>query len=163
MAEADVVQQCRRLEARDMAAELGGFFVRAQDDRHGVPTDRRPDLMLDLAVARGFFFLPRGDSVAIGSGGEERRHRVGAQRFVAQLAQQIPGPLGPDVCNDGFQRVDPFLGFARVVVLHRSHGCLLAAWFGVTFAKARTMRARFNRTAIPGRGIVLRDAGSSAG
>src|SRR5207237_10653903 len=78
MAEADVVQQCRRLEARDMAAELGGFFVRAQDDRHGVPTDRRPDLMLDLAVARGFFFLPRGNSVAIGSAGEERRARVGA-------------------------------------------------------------------------------------
>src|SRR5438045_9032608 len=103
MAEADVVQQCRRLEARDMAAELGGFFVRAQDDRHGVPTDRRPDLMLDLAVARGFFFLPRGYSVAIGSGGEERRDRVGAQRFVAQLAEQIPATLPPTGCEDAFR------------------------------------------------------------
>jgi hypothetical protein len=121
VAEADVVQQCRRLEARDMAAELGGFLVRAQNNRHCVPANRRPDLVLDLAVARGFLFLSRRDGVAIGRGGKERRHRAGAQRFVAQLAQQMPGPLRPDVCNNGVQRVDPFLGFARVVVLHRSH------------------------------------------
>ena len=34
-----------------MAAELGRFLVRAQDDRHRVPADRRADLVLELAVA----------------------------------------------------------------------------------------------------------------
>jgi hypothetical protein len=45
--EADVVERRRGLEARDMAAELRGLLVGAQDDRQGIPPDERPDAVVE--------------------------------------------------------------------------------------------------------------------
>ena len=121
VAEADVVEQRRGLEARDVAAQLRRFLVRAQDDRHRVPADRRADLVLELAIAGRLCLLLRRDRVAVGRGRQERRHRAGAQRFVAQLAKQIPGALGSRMLQNRAQRVDPFLRFDRIVVVQDAH------------------------------------------
>ncbi len=51
MHEAGVVKGRRRLEARDVAAKLGGFLVRLDDHRRGVPADVAADVLLELAVA----------------------------------------------------------------------------------------------------------------
>src|SRR5206468_12420962 len=51
VAEADVVQRRRGLEARDVAAELGAVFIGAQDDGQRIPADDRPKPMLDRAIA----------------------------------------------------------------------------------------------------------------
>ena len=52
MHEPGVVKGRRRLEARDVAAKLGGFLVRLDDHRRGVPADVAADVLLELAVAR---------------------------------------------------------------------------------------------------------------
>ena len=52
MIEADVVERRGGREARDVAAELGGFLVRAHDHRHRVPAHERADLVLERGVTR---------------------------------------------------------------------------------------------------------------
>ena len=51
MHESGVVKGRRRLEARNVAAKLGGFLVRLDDHRRGVPADVAADVLLELAVA----------------------------------------------------------------------------------------------------------------
>ena len=51
MDEAGVVERRRRLEAGDVAAELGGFLVGAHHHRHRVPADVAADGLLELAIA----------------------------------------------------------------------------------------------------------------
>ncbi len=120
--EADVVEQRRRLEARDVAAQLRRFLVGAQDDRHRIPADRRADPVLDVAVCVGPGFLLRRDRVAVGRRREERRHRPGEQCPLAQPAEKVARAIRALVVRDRGERIDPFLGFARVVILHRAHG-----------------------------------------
>src|SRR4029450_1150059 len=50
MAKPDVVERGRRLETRDMTAELGGFLVGTKNNCNGVPADDGPDAMLNVAV-----------------------------------------------------------------------------------------------------------------
>ena len=64
--EADVVQRRRRLEAGDVAAELGAFLVGAQHDRQRVPADQRADAVLDRAIAGMLGFPVRCDRVEVG-------------------------------------------------------------------------------------------------
>ncbi len=164
MPEADVVEQRRRLEARDVAAELGRLLVRAQDDRHGVPADRRADLVLELAIAGRLRLLLGRDRVPVRRGRQERRHRAGTQRLVAQHAEQIPGSLGSRMLQNRAQRVDPFLGLDGIVIVQDSHGrppCLRLHAESTRPPKLVRVIA-INPTASLARERVLRDAGSSA-
>src|SRR5438477_12614693 len=104
-----------------MAAELRGFLVRAEDNRHGVPADRRADLVLELAVARRFFLALRTDRVDIRRSRQERRHRAGLARLLAQLREHIGGALRPLVMHDCAQCVDPFAGFTWIGVAQDTH------------------------------------------
>ena len=162
--EADVVEQRRGLEARDVATQLRRFLVRPQDDRHRVPADRRADLVLEIAVAGGLCLLLRRDRVAVGRGRQERRHRAGAQCFVPQHAKQILGPLGSRMLQNRAQRVDPFLGFHRIVVVQDAHA-RAPRWMSILLATPDRNAAsamKVNPTAAPVPGTVLPDAGSSA-
>ena len=166
VSEADVVEQRRGLEARDVAAQLRRLLVRPQDDRHRIPADRRADLVLELAVAGRLCLLLRRDRVAVGRGRQERRHRAGAQRFVPQHAEQILGPLGSRMLQNRAQRIDPFLGFHRIVVVQDAHGfppsldvdCLNRCGDRGILPALATV----NPTAGPEPGRALPDAGSSA-
>ena len=117
MHETGIVQRRGRLEARDMAAELGGFLVRSQHDRRRVPADIATDRAFLLAISgmRGLFV--RVDRIDVGRIGGERKF----------------GPLAAGRGHDGFeqgvdalqslerldrvQRVQPLLRF-RLVAFH---------------------------------------------
>src|SRR6188768_692612 len=105
MVEADVVEQRRRLEARDVAAEFGRALVRAEDDRHGVPADRRTDLVLELAVPLRLLFVLGPYRVHVRRRCRERRQDTRAPRLVAQLRQEELHPLGALVLHNAAQRV----------------------------------------------------------
>ncbi len=71
--ESGVIERRRRLEARDMAAELGGFLVGPHYDRGRVPAHEAADVLLERPVA-GMARLGFGrDRVHIGGGGGERQ------------------------------------------------------------------------------------------
>ena len=65
MAEADIVQGSGGLEARDMAAELGGVLVGAHHHRERVPADHRADAPFDLAIAGVVRLAIGGDRVEV--------------------------------------------------------------------------------------------------
>ncbi len=67
MHEAGVVERRRRLEARDMAAEFGGFLVGAQHDRRRVPPDEAPDRLFEFADAGMLRLIFGADRVDIGA------------------------------------------------------------------------------------------------
>ena len=81
MHEPGIVQSRRRLEARNVAAEFGGFLVRLDDDRGGVPAHVAADVPLDLAVARMGRLGFRRDGVDISRvGGEGQLGALAASR-----------------------------------------------------------------------------------
>ena len=104
-----------------MAPEFRRLLVRPQDDRHRVPANRRADLVLEFAVAGKLRLLVRRDRVAVRRGRQERRHRTGQERLLAQLREQVPRPMGPGVLQNRAQRIDPFLGLDRIVVVQDAH------------------------------------------
>jgi hypothetical protein len=116
MHEARVVERRGRLEARDVAAELGGILVGPEDDRQRVPPDGGPDPVLDRPVARmGLLPLER-DRVDVG---RRRRVRDGSALpagAVDHLVEEESSPLGPVDLQDAIQRVEPFLGLGRIGV-----------------------------------------------
>ena len=67
-----------------MAAELGGFLVGADDHRHRVPADDRPEPTLERGVARKLRLAIGGDRVV------GKRH---AGERIADRARQDPLPL----------------------------------------------------------------------
>ena len=89
MHEASVVEGRGGLEARDVAAELGGFLVRLDDDGRGVPTHVAADVLLDVAVARMRRLLFGRDGVDVGGIGGERQLRALAPRGGHQRVQDI--------------------------------------------------------------------------
>ena len=80
MHEAGVVERRRRLKTRDMAAQFGGFLVRLDDDRRGVPANGVPDRLLDLAIAGMRRLVLRMDGVDVGGVEGEGQPRAFAAR-----------------------------------------------------------------------------------
>ena len=123
MHEPGVVKGRRRLEARNVAAELGGFLVRLDDHRRGVPADVAADVLLELAVARmGRLGFGRNGVDVSGVGGERQLRALatsgGDNRIqnVVDLADSLEG-------FDGIERVEPFVSFVGLVldpVVHRA-------------------------------------------
>ena len=76
MHEAGIVKGRRRLEACNVAAELGGFLVRLDNDRGGVPADVAADALLELSVARMGRLRFGRNGVDVSSVGGERQLRA---------------------------------------------------------------------------------------
>ena len=119
--EAGVVERRRGLEARDVAAELGGLLVRAQHRRDGVPADGRADPVLDRAVTRVRGLVLHRDRVDVG-----RRRRIGHGRagragLRDQLVEQVVGALGSLHREDRLERLPPLVGPGRVLVVVVNH------------------------------------------
>jgi hypothetical protein len=102
VAEADVVQQRGRLEAGDVAAQLRGFLVGAQDDRHRVPADGGTNFMLDVADTRRALFLIDRNGVAVSSGQRRRDVDAFAAGGLHQLIDQKVGAFRALVLFHGF-------------------------------------------------------------
>ncbi len=92
--EADLVERRRRLEAGDVAAELGGLLVGLEHQRGRVPADRRAQPPLDLLVARDRLLLAARDRVDVRRAVADRHERAGQAGLVHHPAQQRPRPLG---------------------------------------------------------------------
>ena len=116
VAEADVVQRRRRLEARDVAAELGAVLVGAQDDGQRVPADDRAQPVLDRAVAGAAFLALRRDGVAVRGGQRARDVDAFAPGRFHERVDQMIGALGTTMLLHGLQCVVPFLSLDRVDV-----------------------------------------------
>ena len=114
--EADLVERRRRLEAGDVAAQLGGLLVGPQHRRDGVPAHQRADRVLKVRVAgdRRFEFL--GDRVDVRraevfSGMQPASARVSEERF-----EQLAGATRPVAAHDRVERVEPLGGLRWVDV-----------------------------------------------
>src|SRR4051812_1663536 len=96
----------------------------------------------------------RRNRVAIRRGRRECRRAASAQRLVAKHAEQVLDALASRMLEDGAQRVNPFLGLDRIVVVHDAHATLSRD------VANRQRRAAMNlsRTAGPVPETALRDA-----
>ena len=126
MHEAGVVERRRRLEARDVAAELRGFLVGAQHDRRGVPAHVAADRHFELAVA-GMLGLSLGrDRVDVGRVGGERQFGALAAGGGDDRVEQLVDAFEALERLDGIERFEPFAAFG-VVCPSRSCAASLAA------------------------------------
>ena len=123
MHEPGVIEGRCGLEAGDVAAKLGGFLVRLDDHRRGVPADVAADVLLELAVAwMGRLVLGRNGVDVSGVGGERQLRALAASggdhrvQNVVDLGDALEG-------LDGIERVEPFARFVGLVfdpVVHRA-------------------------------------------
>ena len=88
MAKPDVVERGRRLEAGDVAAELGGVFISTKNDRDGVPADDGPDAMLDVAVPICALLALRRNRINVRGVQSEGGGGTGALRLGGQPLEQ---------------------------------------------------------------------------
>ena len=167
--EAGVVERRRRLERRDVPAQLGALLVGAQHRRDRVPPVQRADAVLELEVTGMLGLLVHRDGVHVG-GGRRERHRHGVPPgLVLQLLQQERRPVDPVELDDGVERLQPFLGLARVLVLGhlRSLHCTslqTAGESGSSLALSQTVRWHAADARPPRRALVpavSRDTGSA--
>ena len=84
MAKADIVKRRSRLEACDVAAELRGLLVGAQDDCDGVPSNDRTDAMFNVSVPVGTRLAFRRYRINVRSIRNRRYRNADAIRFVCQ-------------------------------------------------------------------------------
>ena len=115
MRKARVVKQGRRLEARDVSAQLRRGLVRPQHNRHRVPSDDRADAVLNGAVAGVPLLLFQGDCVEVGGVGRVRDWRALAARPVDDALEQVMGPLRSVDLEYAVERLDPFAGLTGSV------------------------------------------------
>ena len=121
MHEAGVVEGGRRLEARDVAAQLGAFLVGAEHDGQGVPADQRADLVFDRPVARVLWLLLHRDGVDVGRGRRERHPSAPLLRRLENPPEQEAGPVSPLDLQDTRQRIQPLAGLDRINVAQLVH------------------------------------------
>ena len=107
MHETGVVQRRRRLKARDMAAELGRFFVGPHDNRHRVPADVAANGLLELADAGVLRLLLGADRVDIGRIGGERQLGALAARGGDHGVKQFVDALQTLESLDRIERIEP--------------------------------------------------------
>jgi DNA-binding transcriptional LysR family regulator len=129
--EADVVQRRRRLEARDVTAELRRFLVRAQDDRNRVPANDRPDPMLDVAISGKRDLLLRRYRVLVRRGQGGRSEQPAATRCIEQVTEDEIGAFRTAHDGNRFQRFEPFSGFEGIEVAMEFHRHLLVVDLGI--------------------------------
>ena len=119
--EADVVERRRGLEARDMAAELRGLLVGAQDDRQGIPPDERPDAVVEDQLLRVQpVFLVGRDGVQVRRGGAVRDRYPLAAGLLDHLVKQKERAVGTLERHHRIKRIHPLAGLGRVKIFQ--HG-----------------------------------------
>ena len=128
--EAGVVERGRRLERGDVPAQLRALLVRLEHGRDGVPPVQRADAVLDRQVTGVRRLLVDRDGVEVGGVRRVRHRHRALARLLVQLLQQERRPVRPVELHDGVERLQPFLGFARVQVLGhlRSLHCVADGW-----------------------------------
>ena len=110
MHEAGVVERRRRLEARDMAAELRGFLVRLDHDGGGVPAHVAPDMLLERAVAGMDRLRLGGDGVDIGGVGGEGQPGAFPPRGGDDGIENVVDPAQTLKSFNGIKGVKPLVG-----------------------------------------------------
>ena len=114
--EADVVERGRRLEARDVAAELRALLVGPQDDGERVPADVGADPVLDRAVARVPRLAVGRDGVDVGRVRRVGHRRAPAARPADQLIQQVRGAVLPLDLDHPLEALQPLPGLDGIGV-----------------------------------------------
>ena len=115
--EADLVEDRRRLVARDVPAELGGFLVRLEHHRDRVPAHERAHAPLELLVDRVLGLVLWRDRVDVGRGAGRRRRRTRQLGVADDALEQMLGAVGSVVLHDGVERLEPLTRLLRVDVL----------------------------------------------
>src|SRR6185437_4289581 len=116
MHEAGVIEGRGRLEARNMAAEFGGFLVRFDHDRGGVPAHIAANLLLDLAIARMGRLGLGGNGVDVSGVGGEGQLRALAPRGRDHRLQDVVDLAASLEGLDRIERVQPFAGLVGLVL-----------------------------------------------
>ena len=114
--EADLVQRRRRLEARDVTAELRGLLVGPEHRRDRVPAHERPYSVLELGITGNRDLELGRDRVDVGRAQILGRVQAAQARVGEDLLEQLPRAVGTVVADDGLQRVDPLGGLDRIDV-----------------------------------------------
>ena len=125
VAEADVVEGRSRLEARDVAAQLGALPVGAQDDRQRVPADDGAQPVLDRPVARGLLLLLGRNRVLVGGGQRARNVDAFTPGLVDEPVDQVVRALRAAERLHRLQGVEPLAGLGDIDVLLLAHQVLL--------------------------------------
>ena len=116
--EADLVKKRSGLERRDVAAQLRGLLVRAQDHRDRVPADERADAALHRGVPREWRLLVGGDGVDVGG----RPHVLNCGALVARTPDyaldQVMRPLRAVLLHDGVEGLEPLLSLDCIDIGH---------------------------------------------
>ena len=115
--ETGVVERRRRLERRDVAAQLRARLVRPQHGRDRVPPVQRSDDVLQREVTRMRRLLVDRDGVDVRGVGRVRHHHGVPARLLVELLQEEGGPVRPVEVHNGVERVPPLLGLLGVLVL----------------------------------------------
>ncbi|MNO79606.1 hypothetical protein D3C76_707800 [compost metagenome] len=121
--EADVVEGRRGSEGGDVTAKVRVLLVGAHHHGQCVPAHQRADAPLHEQVARHASLVGHRNGVAVGRGDRIGQLGPGAGRQFAHARQQVVGALLAFVFENGLQRVQPFLRFSGVDVLHSALRC----------------------------------------
>ena len=100
-----------------MAAVFRTLAVRMHDHRHRVPAYIGLDPALDRAIARVIRLLTGGDRIQVSGIRAIGKIGAGPARVVDDPIDQKMRPFGSMHFEYRFDRLDPFTGFQRVLVL----------------------------------------------
>ena len=138
--EADLVEACRRLVRRDVAADLEALAVGARHHHGGVPADERTDPSLDLLVAGEPRLALRRDRVDVVGAAQRRNADLLLAGTLEEAEHDVAGPLPAALVEERVERGDPVLGLVRVdvgelgrqaLVDHRGSGGVAGVGSGV--------------------------------
>ena len=116
MIEPDIVEGGAGGEARDVAAELAGDLVGANDHRHGVPADDGAQPPFEARDAGITFFLRGKDGIHVRRIRVERQRNAEFARLRRQPVEQKMQSLRSFVVEDRLQGLQPFPCFDRIDV-----------------------------------------------
>src|SRR4029453_2601465 len=105
---ASVLERGRRIETRNMSAELGGFLVGTKNDCKGIPADDGPDAMLDVAVPICALLALRRNRINVRGVQSEGGGGTGALRLGGQPLEQKRRAVRAPMMQDRPEGIDPF-------------------------------------------------------
>ncbi|MNO93418.1 hypothetical protein D3C76_850190 [compost metagenome] len=116
--EADVIKSRRGGEGGNVATQIRVLLVGTHHHGQCVPAHQRADASLHEQVARHASLVRYRNGVAIRRGDRVRQLGTGTGGQLAHAGHQVVGAVFTFAIEDGFQRVQPFLGFDGIEVLH---------------------------------------------
>ena len=116
--EADVVERGAGGEAGDVATQVRISEVGAHHHGQGVPAHQGANAAFHEQVARHACFVGYRDGVAVRRGDGVGQLRAAAGGELTHAGHQIVSAIFTFTVDDRFKRVQPFLGFDGIEVLH---------------------------------------------